>query len=311
LAEFDTKLTKISITDIPSKKMPPKRVSYDLTCKISYKYGMNSTNKPYARKRPDCQSVTNACCERFALSRFKNSWDNPADGYKHKISQCEESKLYVTQYMVKNLFRYSLAQEASVKLAPYCNYNPVHHVECEVLHSYIEQENKKIEKGLPKYTEDYKKCWNYINKLKTAAACMSCDADNQNYIDVDTKSVHVQKKDLEEMVEKCYDMAKFQQEKLVPIYPYYLQYADTVHLTIEGLEQDKKGTDNSDYSPAKNKPIRILQAVEPTKKDDKKPAAPAKKDDKKPVEPAKKDDKKPAEPAKKDDKKPTIHIHGK
>merc|ERR1712046_121387 len=31
LAEFDTKMKKIVIGDIPAKKNPPKRVSYDLT----------------------------------------------------------------------------------------------------------------------------------------------------------------------------------------------------------------------------------------------------------------------------------------
>merc|ERR1712083_132796 len=147
-AEFDTKLKKLEIADIPNKKMPPMRVSYDLTCKISYKYGMNSTANPYKRNKAQCKSVTNCCCEHFALNRFKNKWDNPAGGYKHKIAQCEESKLYVTQYMVRNLFRYSLQFGSTVKGAPYCNYNPVHHVECEVLHSYILQENKKIEKQL-------------------------------------------------------------------------------------------------------------------------------------------------------------------
>lgn len=276
LAEFDTRLTKIDITDIPPKKNPPKRVSYDLTCKISYKWGMNSTNKDVLvapRKQSLCPNVHSSCCEHFALARFKNGWDNPANGFKHKISQCEESKLYVTQYMVQNLFRFSLRFSTSVKGAAYCNYNPVHHVECETLYSYIEQENKKIEKALPDYSQDYKKCWNYINKLKTAAACMSCDKERQKYIDLTTKSVKVEKKNLQDIVENCYEMAKFQQEKLVEIYPFYLQYAETVHKSIEGVEEITGQTDNSEYSPDKNRPVRVLQGVTPdAKKDDKKPA---------------------------------------
>jgi len=199
LSNIDSKMMVRKYDDLPAP--PPeikKHVSHDNTCKIAFRYGLSSTSKIYDnRVSKICPMVKNSCCKKFEMVRFFEEYSpkkNPSSGIIHKISQCSESRLYITGYLVQSLIQQGLSYKAEVGGSPYCRQNATTKEECTKLRTDLVNQTLAIQEFLPAYEREYKKCWESISRMRMAGFCMACDADNQKVIDTGNKEVHVTEK---------------------------------------------------------------------------------------------------------------------
>jgi hypothetical protein len=234
--KFDTKLKSKKVKGLP---MPPKRLKLtrpgtgDQTCSRASGFGLESTSKIRPRSPGAsrfCPNVKNFCCKPHAMRKFVWAWDKHQTGYAVNIKQCGESPLYLTQYMVKWMLNTGLQRDSMTRNSKWCSKSANNLTICKGIFNDLIKKRREMMKdgGLDNYTGDYIACSRTINKFKTSAMCMACDADVQKFFNKTDKTIPVKSDYLNRLVRRCYTAKAFESNKLAPFYATLLKYSDVV-----------------------------------------------------------------------------------
>jgi hypothetical protein len=234
--KFDTKLKSKKVKGLP---MPPKRLNLtrpgtgDQTCSRASGFGLESTSKIRPRSPGAsrfCPNIKNFCCKPHAMRKFVWAWDKHQTGYAVNIKQCGESPLYLTQYMVKWMLNTGLKRDSMTRNSKWCRKSANNLTICKGIFNDLIKKRREMMKdgGLDNYTGDYIACSRTINKFKTSAMCMACDADVQKFFNKTDKTIPVKSDYLNRLVRRCYTAKAFESNKLAPFYATLLKYSDVV-----------------------------------------------------------------------------------
>jgi hypothetical protein len=103
---------------------------------------------------------------------------------------------------------------------------------CKELYNMIFKSIQHAKMYYEQYKSDWKTCHDLIEYLRNEMRCAVCDAGASRYFSFESKSVFVQRGQINSIIKECYDSDLYEVELLREVYLAYLNYAKQVQPSL-------------------------------------------------------------------------------
>jgi hypothetical protein len=177
-----------------------------------------------------CSTVTNSCCTESSFVTFEHDW---------KIGQILLNKKYEAWSALTSFLLNDLLKKDKNDKSKYFRVLPddpdaegcqgtIKNNRCKELYSMISKSIQHAKMYYEQYKSDWKTCHDLIENLRNEMRCAVCDAGASRYFSSESKSVFVQRGQINSIIKQCYDSDLYEVELLREVYLAYLNYAKQV-----------------------------------------------------------------------------------
>jgi hypothetical protein len=181
-----------------------------------------------------CPTVTNSCCTESSFVTFESDW---------KIGQILLTKKYESWSALTSFLLNDLVNTDEKKKSKYFRVLPddpdaegcqgtIKNNRCKELYSMIFKSIQHAKMYYEQYKSDWKTCKELVEYLRNEMRCAVCDAEASRYFSSESKSVFVQRGQINSIIKQCYDSDLYEVELLREVYLAYLNYAKQVQPSL-------------------------------------------------------------------------------
>jgi hypothetical protein len=194
------------------------------SCPMAPMFGGVVSLTNIARKNASiCPSVKNSCCTESTFVTFETDW---------KIGQILLNKKYEAWSALTGFLLNDLVKQDENGKSKYFRVLPddpdaegcqgtIKNNRCKELYSMIFKAIQHAKMYYEQYKSDWKTCHDLVEYLRNEMRCAVCDASASRYFSSASKSVFVQRRQINAIIKQCYDSDLYEVELLREVYLAY------------------------------------------------------------------------------------------
>jgi hypothetical protein len=206
--------------------MPPYKPEPEHhTCELAPVFGAEKSKVDTVGRasEPSCPMVHTSCCTVKSFKDIYNTWQ----GNKSNLELCKNQKLSIFNYLVNNwLGDYQRKEVESTKGG--CRTA----AEKPICAEYYKQLEQKIDSAKffwGNYAKSYFECHNSVDYARTSMYCIACDITTNPHINSGKKELAVRSGTTDTLAGKCWPMASYEENQLVPLMAAFWDYHDILN----------------------------------------------------------------------------------